>query len=281
MLNPIYQLHIDGQNIHIYNKYNLDDSLFILRNSNNPIKMRELILSINKNMEDHPIINRLYQKGVIIDHNHAQLIKRMCHIIDELEKNPISKFHLSTILVEKLLASSFFLINLTKKSNAFLEMLANLPKRTNGAFQHYIVLYQNKEELRNLQQLSLSRNQTIFLCKYKGEKLEELGPVYQINHSFCLDCIADNMEKYRFICQTTISKHQEEILQSEYLYSLIDCYLHNKTWLSSIHERKIIFNEELCNYTTPIHPISPSCICLKGNESNDFKRGNVYAPIRI
>lgn len=168
------------------------------------------------------------------------------------------------MLIDKLLTSSFTLINSYDRTNKFLKVLDEFSNKDYSNYQHYVILYQDINELRDFQYLSLtSRHETLFLCKYNDEKIIEIEPFYQINHEVCFNCLANNMTKYRVIHQEEAFQDDEELQKSEYLYSIVDYFLHNKTWLSSIQERRITINDDLVNYSALIPPISPTCECIE------------------
>lgn len=264
MLNVFYKAIWNGEDLDIFNIYSANKPMYSLRRISDKALINEL-LNGEKIDFNQPIVSKLYEKGVIIEKYKAELYKQLNNLFEDLGAD-IDKFFLSKVLTRDFFKARFNFINIDPKDIG-LESLLICNETKNPLYIHNIIGYYDTKELEEIKdKLKLSNNSTVFLCKVKDKKIEELGPIYKYDESFCFQCLKLNMEKQHKIIKTRSQDSSlKEIIFKEYLGALVDYYSWYITMLSSINERKIILKDNRIYHTELIAPLSLSCQCIQDN----------------
>lgn len=263
MLNVFYKAIWNGEDLDIFNIYSTNKPMYSLRRISDKALIDEVLNGENIDF-NQPIVSKLYEEGVIIEKYKADLYKQLNNLFEDLGAD-IDKFFLSKVLTRDFFKARFNFFNIEPKDIG-LESLLICNETKNPLYIHNIIGYSDTKELEEIKdKLNLSNNSTVFLCKVKDKKVEELGPIYKYDESFCLQCLKLNMEKQNKIIKARPQDSSlRELILKEYLGALVDYYSWYITMLSSINERKIILKDNMMYHTELIAPLSLSCQCIQG-----------------
>ena len=264
MLNVFYKAIWNGEDLDIFNIYSGNKPIYSLRRISDKALINELINGENIDF-NQPLVAKLYQEGVIIEKNKIDLYRNLNSLFCDLGED-IDKLFLSRVLTRDFFNARFNFFNIDPKDIG-LESLLVCNETKNPLYIHNIIGYSDTKELEELKEkINLSNNSTVFLCRVKDEKIEEIGPIYKSDESFCFQCLKFNMEKKHKIIKARLQASSlKELILKEYLGALVDYYSWYITMLSSINERKIILKDNRVYHTELIAPLSLSCQCMQGN----------------
>ncbi|QAA31121.1 hypothetical protein [Clostridium manihotivorum] len=264
MLNVFYKAIWNGEDLDIFNIYSGNKPMYSLRRISDKALINELINGENID-HNQPILAKLYEEGVIIEKNKVDLYRNLNSLFYDLGAD-IDKLFLSRVLTRDFFKARFNFFNIDPKDIG-LEGLLVCNETKKPLYIHNIIGYSDTKDLEEIKdKINLSNNSTVFLCKVKDKKIEEIGPIYKSDEDFCFQCLKLNMEKqHKIIKARSQDSSLKEIIFKEYIGALVDYYSWYITMLSSVNERKIIFKDNMMYHTELIAPISLSCQCMQDN----------------
>ncbi|MWV45649.1 hypothetical protein GRF59_18715 [Paenibacillus sp. HJL G12] len=259
MLNAFFELQPVADRLQIINRYRYDQPLFTITHQR-PEQLKLMLESPEISAKAQGV-ESLFRRGILVDPFHSAGLERFRQFFSQVSHD-VDLYSLSLVVMREYLRSEFAVISLVETD---LELDLWQPIRSKGedAPRNYLVLYSEPEQLRQLKQgmVNVERGDTLFLCRVTKGEVSEIGPLYVTHPTFCLDCMVSRLDAYHIRWTTPMIMSGQQLLEEEFLKSMIDHYSSYITLLATVHERKILLRNRESSFTSLISPRSSRCQC--------------------
>ncbi|KHF36846.1 hypothetical protein CM49_00773 [Paenibacillus sp. P1XP2] len=259
MINAFFELEPAEKALRVMNRYRRDHPLYTIPHQE-PEKLKRILEN-----QDLPAgaqgVQNLYHKGILVDRVRSEGLERFKRFFSQVGPD-VDLYSLSLVVAREYLRSEFAVIAY-EDADLDLRLWQTPSPKDADAPRNYLVLYREPGQLRQLkQEMDAKRGDTLFLCRVMQGRIAEIGPMYVTHPTFCLDCMVRKLEAYHIRWSSPLSVPAGQLLEEEFLKSLIDHYSSYITLLSTVHERKMVLRDREIGFTSLITPRYSRCHCL-------------------